>query len=103
MGLRSYSVVLSGTPKRLSDAYGVGAAGVSDAASDIPYRQILLQATGAGAFIGATSGVTTATGLPLIVGAEPTSFGPFGTGPVKLGDLWAVGAGATVQVLGVPF
>lgn len=103
MGLRSYSVALSATPKRLSDAYGVGAAGSVDAASDIPYRQILLQVTGAAAAVGSSNAVTPSTGLPLVVGAEPTSLGPFATGPVKLSDLWVVGAGATLSILGVPF
>jgi hypothetical protein len=103
MGLRSYAVVLSAAPKRLSDAYGVGVAGVADAASDIPYRQLLLQASGAPIYLGSSNAVTVATGLPILVGADPTSLGPFATGPIKLGDLWAVGAGGTLQVLGIPY
>jgi hypothetical protein len=81
MGLRSYAVVLSAAPKRLSDAYGVGAAGVADAASDIPYRQLLLQASGAAVYLGSSNGVTIANGLPVLVGAEATMLGPFSTGP----------------------
>jgi hypothetical protein len=34
---------------------------------------------------------------------QSTSLGPFDTGPLKLSDLYAVGAGATLTVLGVPF
>jgi di/tricarboxylate transporter len=102
MAVRSYALALSGTAKRLSDAYGVGAAGVADAASDIPYRQLLLTVSGAAATLG-SSAASAATGTPLATGAVPTTIGPFETGPVKLSDFWAVGTGATLQVLGVPF
>lgn len=102
MAIRSYSLVLAGTAKRLSDAYGVGAAGVADPASDIPYRQLLLSVTGAGATLGSSS-AGAATGTPLAQGGVPTVVGPFETGPLKLSDFWAVGAGATLQVIGVPF
>jgi hypothetical protein len=33
----------------------------------------------------------------------PLVLGPFTTGPVKLSDLYGIGAGATLTILGVPF
>jgi len=99
--VRSFSLALSGTAKRLTDVYGDGTSVVNEA-HNIPYRQLLLTVTGAGATIGDTS-ASAATGIPLAVGAAPYGLGPFDTGPLRLSDLWAVGAGATIQVIGVPF
>jgi hypothetical protein len=75
---------------------------VDPAAADIPYRQLLLQAAGAPAYVGPLASVSAATGQPISTTA-PTSLGPYATGPVKLSDLYAVGAGATLNLLGVPF
>ncbi|HEY6416080.1 MAG TPA: hypothetical protein VIX41_07580 [Acidimicrobiales bacterium] len=106
MPLRSYQLVLSGTPKRLSDVYG-GAASVVNAATDIPYRQLCLQAEGADLYIGGDATVSTTSygGKAIVTGQTlgSGSLGPFETGPLKLSDLWAVGAGATLHILGVPF
>jgi hypothetical protein len=107
MALRSYQLTLAASPKRLSDVYG-GTAGVPDPAKDIPYRQIILQAEGADLYIGADNTVsTTSYGVKAAVAGASNSpgggFGPFETGPVKLSDLWAVGTGATIHILGVPF
>jgi hypothetical protein len=95
-------LTLAATAKRVSDVYG-GTAGVPDETKNIPYRQLLLSATGAAATIGGTSAVTAATGLVLALTAAPLSIGPFPTGPVKLSDLYAIGAGSTLTILGVPF
>ena len=102
MGLRTYSLTLAATVKRGSDVYGDGA-NVVNAANDIPYRQISLQAASADAYVGSSSAVTTATGTPILAGAAPLVLGPFETGPVKLSDLYVLGAGATLSILGVPF
>ena len=102
MALRSFTLALSGTAKRVSDVYG-GTAGVRDAATDIPYRQVLVQATGADGYLGDSNAVTTALGMKITAGAAPVTIGPFDSGPIKLGDLWGIGAGATLQILGVPF
>jgi hypothetical protein len=102
MALRSFSLTLSASAKRVSDVYG-GAASVRDAATDITYRQLLVQATGADAYLGDSTAVSAATGMKLTAGAAPVSIGPFDSGPIKLSDLWGIGAGATLQVVGVPF
>jgi hypothetical protein len=95
-------LVLAASPsKRLSDAYG-GTAGVPDPATNIPYRQLTITTTGAVAAVGGSSAVTPTTGYPIAV-AGALVLGPFPTGPVKLSDLYAVGAGATLTILGVPF
>lgn len=102
MGLRSYSLALAASPaKRLSDVYGDGT-GVVNAANDIPYRQIVLSALGATGYVGSASTVTTSTGTPVAVGT-PVTLGPFATGPMKLSDFYGIGAGATLNILGVPF
>jgi hypothetical protein len=95
-------LVLSASAQRVSDAYG-GPPGVVDQAKNIPYRQLLLSTSGAAAAIGGSAGVTAATGLPIALTAAPLSLGPFSTGPLKLSDLYAIGAGATLTILGVPF
>lgn len=98
----SYSLVLAASAKRVSDVFG-GAAGTVDQAQNIPFRQLLVTATGAAATIGG-AGVTTTTGVTIATTAPlPLSIGPFPTGAVKLSDLYAVGAGATISIVGVPF
>jgi hypothetical protein len=101
MAAKSYSRPLAGTSKRVSDALGDGT-NVVRADHNIPFRQLLLQSTGASAAVGGDSSVTLATGTQLAVGVVVT-IGPFDTGPVKLSDFYAIGAGATLSVLGVPF
>lgn len=95
-------LALAATVKRVSDVYG-GVAGTPDETKNIPYRQLLISSTGASATLGSTSGVTAATGLVIPTTAAPLSIGPFPTGAVKLSDLYAIGAGATLTILGVPF
>lgn len=103
MALRSYQLALAATPKRLSDVYG----GPLDPAKDIPYRQLILQSEGADLYIGTDNTVSTTNyGVKASVVGQSTpggGLGPFSTGPLKLSDLWAVGAGATLHILGVPF
>jgi hypothetical protein len=101
MAAKSYSLPLAGTVKRVSDALGDGT-NVVLAEHNIPFRQLILQATGASAAVGGDSSVTLATGTQLAIGAIVT-VGPFDTGPVKLSDFYAIGAGSTLSVLGVPF
>jgi hypothetical protein len=98
----TYSLPLTGSAKRLSDVLG-GTPGTPDEVKNIPFRQLLFTATGAAATIG-SAGVTTTTGVTVATTAPlPLSIGPFTTGPVKLSDLYAVGTGATLTVMGVPF
>jgi hypothetical protein len=107
MAVRTFQLALSATAVRLSDVYGDGA-GVVNPRNDIPYRQLILQAEGADLYIGADNTVSTTnygvkaavTGASNVPGG---GLGPFDTGPLRLSDLWAVGTGATVHILGVPF
>jgi hypothetical protein len=97
MAVKVLSIALTGTAQQLSAGFA-GSEGLN-----LPYRQLLFTATGAAATLGGpgvtpTTGVTLATTAPL-----PLSIGPFETGPVKLSDLYAVGAGATLTILGIPF
>jgi len=104
--VRTFQLALAATQKRLSDVYG-GAAGVLDPKTDVPYRQLILQAEAAAAFIGsdpATLSTTvygnkidnTNTGSGLILG-------PFNQGPLRLSDLYALGSGSTLHITGVPY
>jgi hypothetical protein len=101
--IKSYSLVLAVTAKRVSDAFGDGA-GVVTESKNIPFRQLIFTASGADGYLG-DSTVTTTTGIKVgsAAGSEPISIGPFDTGPVKLADLYAIGSGATLQILGVPY
>lgn len=100
----SYALVLSGTAQRASNAYGGASAGNAiNPAQDIPYRQLLLWADNADGFMGG-EGVTTATGGKIDSSENlPTRLGPFDQGPLKLSDIWLVGSGATVRIVGIPF
>ena len=99
--IRDYQLTLAAAAKRLSDVYTGGAT----AANDIPYRQVLLQAEGADAFIGGSDAVTASAYGTKVDSTEllPVVLGPFDQGPIKLSDLWAAGAGATLHITGIPF
>jgi len=95
--VKTYQIALAAGVKRLSDPF------LGDESLNIPFRQLLLQSVGADAFLGNTNTVTTGTGFKITAAAAPLTIGPFSTGPVKLSDFYAVGAGATLTILGVPF
>lgn len=95
-------LALAASSKRISDVYG-GVAGVPDEAKNISYRQVILAATGAPATIGSTTGVTATSGIVIPILGPPLVLGPFPTGAVKLSDLYGIGAGATVTIMGVPY
>ena len=100
--VKIFNLALAAGAKRLSDVYGSGT-GVVDDSKNLPYRQILLTASGADAFIG-DSTVASGNGLKVAsAGVQPVTLGPFDTGPIKLSDLYALGAGSTLQILGVPY
>jgi hypothetical protein len=109
MSARNFQVTLAAAAVRLSRAYASGAGDVEpSAAENLPYRQLLLSASGADAFVGAGAGVTaTNFGIAVVAAAATVegvvSIGPFETGPVKLSDFWAAGAGATLHILGIPY
>jgi hypothetical protein len=98
MPAASFQLTSTAVPKRLSDVYLDGP-GVVNAAHDIPFRQLIIQASAA-VTIG-DSAANAATGLPIGV-AGSIVLGPFSTGPLKLSEFWVVGA-ATVSILGIPF
>lgn len=106
MAIRSYQLTLAAAAQRLSNVYGGESLGNQiNAAQDIPYRQLFLQATGANAFVGMDS-LTTSTTYGVEVDAadlQPVILGGFDDGPLHLSDLWVAGAGATLHVLGIPF
>jgi hypothetical protein len=96
-------LVLAASPaKRLSDVYG-GTPGVPDEIKNVSYRQLVISTTGAVAAVGSALAVTPATGFSIAVAGPPLVLGPFPSGAVKLSDLYGVGAGATLTILGVPF
>lgn len=100
---RHFTLALGAAALRVSDVYGDGA-GVVNAAHDLPYRQLLVSASGAKAYLGESTVSTTDYGVLLDnMSLEPVALGPFETGPVKLSGLYAVGAGATLHVLAIPF
>lgn len=101
MSARAYSLTLAAAAKRVSDVYGDGAS-VVNAASDIPYREIKLQAGGSTLYVGSDSTVAAATGF-VVLTDQTITLGPYQTGPVKFSNLWVAGAGATLHVLAVPY
>jgi len=105
MAAKHFNITLAAAAVRLSDAYGGVVGADPNPALDIPYRQILISAAGADAFIGDDAQVSS-TDFGIAVDSTalvPASIGPFDTGPIKLSQLWAAGAGSTLHVLGIPF
>lgn len=104
--VRSYNLTLAATQQRLSDVYG-GAPGSIDPKVDIPYRQVILQASGAAGYIGYDPVVLSTTVYGHKIDSANTgagvTVGPFNEGPIKLSDLYALGAGSTLHILGVPY
>ena len=102
MAVKVFTLALAAGAKRLSDVYGDGAGVVNDV-KNVPYRQLFFTASGADAFLGEST-VSTTNGLKVAsAGVSPVTLGPFQSGALKLSDFYAVGAGATIQVLGVPY
>lgn len=113
MALVHYTLLLNGSPQRLSSVFtsGAGNAQPSDA-ENIPFRQLHIQQVPANAnviYVGASSAVSaTNHGVSL----DPTQasagdrldLGPYDSGPLKLSDIWVLGTNnERVAVLGVPF
>lgn len=107
MAARHFTLPVAAVAVRLSDVYGDGV-GVVDAAHDLPYRQILLQAAvdGGTVFVGEST-VTTAdygVAVPTAVANPPiVSIGPYETGPVKLSQLYAIATDTVLHILAIPF
>ena len=106
--VRDYQLDLAAAAKRVSQVYASGAADAQpSAADDIPFRQLILSARGGVAFVGAASDVSTTNyGVRAEIGAAgsaPVTLGPFESGPIKLSDFWAAGAGSTLHILGIPY
>lgn len=97
-------LALAVAAQRLSNAYGGGSLNNRvNAEQDISYRQILLQAESADAFIGGDSTTTStnygakvdsAENLPTVLDGAP--------GGIKISDIWVAGNGATIHVFGIP-
>jgi len=106
MAARSFNLTLAATQQRVSDVYG-GTPGSIDPKVDIPYRQVWLQASGAAAFIGSDPAVLSTTVYGNKVDSANTGsgleLGPFNQGPIKLSDLYALGSGSTLHILGIPY
>jgi hypothetical protein len=136
MAARSFQIALTAGVTRLSDVYngltpatlaklGIsggfsggpnenigGTPGSPDARTDVPYRQILLIASGATAYIGgadmgpaATTPVSSTNyGMSVLTtGLVAQVIGAYDQGPLKLSDLYASGAGATLHILATPY
>lgn len=94
MPVLMYTLALTGTAQKLTAANG---------GNDQSFRQLLVTTTGADGFLGGATVSPTAGLKVALAGVQPVSFGPFTTGAVRLSDLYGVGAGATLQIAGVPF
>ena len=107
MAARHFTLAVGAAAVRLSDVYGDGA-GVVDAAHDLPYRQILLQAEvdGGNVFVGESTVTTADYGVvvPTAVANPPVvAIGPYETGPVKLSQLYAISTDSVLHILAIPF
>lgn len=137
MAARSFQITLTTAITRLSDVYiGMtpssepgsiggfaggpnenigGTTGNPDARTDVPYRQIILQASGADAVIGGQDmGPNVKAPLTPL---SPTNYGAkiqqastigqvlgaYDQGPMKLSDFYATGTGAVLHILATPY
>lgn len=100
-----YQINTAASAKRLSDVYG-GTPGQPDPSQDVPFRWLILQAEKADVWLGDPTVTVQKYGVHLGVTnlMEATGhLGPFGSGAVRLSDIYAVGAGATLHILGLVF
>jgi hypothetical protein len=104
--VRTFQLALAATQKRLSDVYG-GSSGILDPKTDIPYRYLVLQAEAAAAYLGSDPATLSTTTYGNKVDNTNTGqgciLGAFDAGPIRLSDLYALGAGSTLHILGIPF
>lgn len=112
MAFKQYTLTFSGVAQRLSDVYPGATPGVKNDVTDIPYRQILLQADPANAAVVYIGDDNTVSATDHAIALDPTqataqdrvSIGPFETGPIKLSDFWVLGTNAQRLMVGaVPF
>jgi hypothetical protein len=103
--LRTFQLSLAATQQRLSDVYGgADVPGNEVAKDDIPYRQVILQAATAAAYVGSDPATlsTTVYGNKIAIDGSLV-LGPFDQGPIKLSDLYVLGASCVLHVTGIPF
>jgi hypothetical protein len=97
--VKTYQVTLTASAQRVSTVLFA-----TDESKNVPFRQLTIQAVGADAVLGSDATVTAGTGFKVALAAPlPLTLGPFSTGPLKLSDLYALGTGATLSIIGVPF
>lgn len=109
MGLRTYTLLLTGAAQRLSDVYG-GTPGEADPRTDITYRAIYLQgllANSSVVFVGMDATVSSSNHGFRVSAADtdhPTAIEPASPGsPLHLSDFYVLGAGGeTLCVAGIP-
>lgn len=111
--IKHYTLVLNGSVQRLSQVYPSGANNAQPSAQeDLPFRQLRVQqvpANGTVIYLGATDQVSaTNHGASLdptqASAVDSLDLGPFDAGPLKLSDLYVLGANnERVAILGVPF
>jgi hypothetical protein len=104
MAAKSFTLTTAAAKTQLSDVYGDGV-GVVNPANDIPYRHLILQAEAADIKIGDNTITGTNYGVlaPSAAPAAPVVIGAFDAGPIKLSQLFAIGAGGKLHILGIPF
>ncbi len=112
MAAAAYKLAIGAVPVRLSDAYpaspggGVVAPGTVNAATDLPLRQIILQAETADIEIG-DANVTVSNNygvkLAFTAPAPPLVLGPYESGPLHLSDFYAISTSATLHILTIPY
>ncbi len=104
MPFKTFNMTVGAVAKRLSDVYGDGV-GVVNAANDIPYRQVILQAETADIEIGDATVTTSIYGtkIPFTAPAAWVTLGPFETGPIKLSEIYAISTNATLHITGIPY
>lgn len=101
MALVHYSLTLAAAVQRVSTGLGIAVGGPAD----IGFRQLILSTAGADAYVGGPTVSTSDYGrvLDSADAENETVLGPFEAGPLRLSDLYAVGAGATLHILGIPY
>lgn len=104
MASRSFSLTLAGgVRQRLSDVYADGVDGGTPT-NNIPYRQLIIQTTGADTFIGGP-GVTALDYGNKIGTTDSPQMGHYEHGPLRLSDLYAItlAAPTTLHIFGIPY
>ena len=94
--MKQYQVTLTAATVNLATALGL------TAVTDLPFREVVIQAKTAAAYLG-DSDVTSTTYGHTLAADGVLQLGGYDSGPLRLSNLWATGNNCVLHILAIPF